>query len=111
MRPETRRMLRFASAALSVYFAFATAFSLAAGQQPVPPSSFPRLVVLLVVDQMRADYIERFKRDWTGGFRRLLNEGAWFSHTEYPYLFTVTCAGHATIASGSFPHTHGVIAN
>src|SRR5262245_40402390 len=71
----------------------------------------PKLVVMLVVDQMRADYVDRFSRDWTGGLKRLVSEGAWFTNAAYPYLNTVTCPGHATIATGAFPHVHGVIQN
>src|SRR5262245_3361613 len=70
-----------------------------------------KLVVILVVDQMRADYIERFQRDWTGGLKRLVREGAWFRNAAYPYLQTVTCAGHATISTGAFPHVHGIPGN
>jgi Type I phosphodiesterase / nucleotide pyrophosphatase len=71
----------------------------------------PKLVVIIVVDQMRADYIDRFKSDWTGGLKRLVTEGAWFTRASYPYLLTVTCAGHATISTGAFPHTHGIFSN
>jgi len=71
----------------------------------------PKLVVVLVVDQMRADYVERFKGDWTGGLKRLVTEGAWFTRAAYPYLLTITCPGHATISTGTFPSTHGVFSN
>jgi predicted AlkP superfamily pyrophosphatase or phosphodiesterase len=71
----------------------------------------PKLAVILVVDQMRADYVERFQEHWTGGLKRMITEGAWFSEAAYPYLTTVTCPGHATIATGSFPRTHGVFGN
>lgn len=71
----------------------------------------PGLVVLLVVDQMRQDYIEDYGTPWTGGLRRLLNEGAWFTNAAYPYLATLTCPGHATISTGTFPSTHGIISN
>ena len=54
------------------------------------------LVVILVVDQMRADYVGRFQGNWTGGLKRMVTDGAWFSEAAYPYLTTVTCAGHAT---------------
>lgn len=66
---------------------------------------------MLVVDQMRADYVQRFQRQWTGGLRRLVDEGAWFTAAAYPYATTVTCAGHATVATGAFPRTHGVFQN
>jgi predicted AlkP superfamily pyrophosphatase or phosphodiesterase len=71
----------------------------------------PRLLVVLVVDQMRADYLTRFRHTWTGGLRLLLEQGAVYDHTTYPYLATWTCAGHATIGTGTFPHTHGMITN
>ena len=60
---------------------------------------------------MRADYVERFRGDWTAGLKRLVAEGAWFSNAAYPYLGTYTCAGHATIATGAFPHLHGIMQN
>jgi predicted AlkP superfamily pyrophosphatase or phosphodiesterase len=71
----------------------------------------PKLAVIIVVDQMRADYVDRFSGEWTAGLKRMVTEGAWFRQAAYPYLTTVTCAGHATIATGSFPHTHGVYQN
>jgi predicted AlkP superfamily pyrophosphatase or phosphodiesterase len=71
----------------------------------------PKLVVLLVVDQMRADYIEKFLPQWTGGLKRLVEEGAWFRDAAYPYAATETCVGHATISTGAFPATHGMVAN
>ena len=71
----------------------------------------PRLVVMLVVDQMRADYLQTFDRHWHGGFRTLLTEGLVFDNARYPYLNTLTCAGHSTIGTGALPHTHGMVAN
>jgi predicted AlkP superfamily pyrophosphatase or phosphodiesterase len=71
----------------------------------------PKLLVVLVVDQMRADYLQRFDRHWRGGFRTLLDKGLVFDNARYPYLSTVTCAGHSTIGTGALPHTHGMISN
>lgn len=71
----------------------------------------PKLLVVLVVDQMRADYVDRYRHQWSGGLKQLVGEGAWFRQAAYPYLTTVTCPGHATIATGSFPPRHGVIQN
>jgi predicted AlkP superfamily pyrophosphatase or phosphodiesterase len=71
----------------------------------------PKLAVVIVVDQMRADYVDRFNREWTGGLKRLVTQGAWYQQAAYPYLTTVTCAGHATISTGSFPHVHGIFQN
>lgn len=71
----------------------------------------PKLVVMLVVDQMRGDYVDKFRGQWTGGLKRLVEEGAWFRDAAYPYAATETCVGHATISTGSFPATHGMVAN
>jgi predicted AlkP superfamily pyrophosphatase or phosphodiesterase len=71
----------------------------------------PKLAVILVVDQMRTDYLESFRSVWRGGFRRFQTEGAFFENGEYPYMNTVTCAGHATIGTGAFPHSHGLTLN
>jgi predicted AlkP superfamily pyrophosphatase or phosphodiesterase len=71
----------------------------------------PKLVVLLVVDQMRADYVDKFLPQWTGGLKRLVDEGAWFRDAAYPYAATETCVGHSTISTGAFPATHGMVGN
>ena len=71
----------------------------------------PKLIVLLVVDQLRADYVDKFHQQWTGGLHRLLTDGARFRQVDYPYFDTVTCPGHATIATGSLPLTHGMVMN
>jgi predicted AlkP superfamily pyrophosphatase or phosphodiesterase len=71
----------------------------------------PRLVVLLVVDQMRGDYVDKFLGQWTHGLRQLVDEGAWFRDAAYPYAATETCVGHTTISTGAFPATHGMVAN
>ena len=74
-------------------------------------SARPKLVVMIVVDQMRGDYVDKFKWQWTGGLKRLLQEGAWFREAAYPYAATETCVGHATISTGALPATHGMVAN
>lgn len=71
----------------------------------------PRLVVFLVIDQFRADYATRYGHQWTRGLKRLFDGGAVFPLAAYPYSGTVTCPGHATISTGSFPMTHGLIGN
>ncbi len=78
--------------------------------QNTPPRR-PTLLVIVVVDQMRAEYLTRYASLWRGGFKRLLDEGAFYDQTYYPYLNTVTCAGHATIGTGAWPKTHGIILN
>jgi predicted AlkP superfamily pyrophosphatase or phosphodiesterase len=92
--------------------------TLASAQQPTAPKSpkrpapaRPKLIVLLVVDQMRADYVDKFRGQWNGGLKRLVEEGAWFHAAAYPYSATETCVGHATISTGALPTTHGMVAN
>ena len=71
----------------------------------------PKLVVVLVVDQMRNDYIDDYGSHWTGGLHRLAALGARFRNAAYPYLNTVTCAGHASIGTGTVPAVHGIVLN
>jgi predicted AlkP superfamily pyrophosphatase or phosphodiesterase len=71
----------------------------------------PRLVVVVVADQFRADYLTTFASHWRAGFRTLLEQGAVFRRAEYPYRHTDTCAGHFTIGTGTLPRTHGMIAD
>jgi predicted AlkP superfamily pyrophosphatase or phosphodiesterase len=82
----------------------------AATQKAAPPGR-PKLVVMIVVDQMRADYVDKFRGQWKGGLRRLVEEGAWFREAAYPYAATETCVGHSTISTGAFPLNHGMVAN
>lgn len=72
----------------------------------------PKLVVMLVFDQMRGDYLSRWKGEFgTGGFARLCSQGVWWDNAHYPYAMTVTAAGHATIATGVTPDVHGIVGN
>jgi len=102
--------IRILAAVLLVLAAFLGASLPAQGPSPLPQPR-PRLVVVIVVDQMRADYIERFHGRWSGGLRRLVDQGAWFANAAYPYAATGTCPGHATVSTGVFPATHGIIGN
>jgi len=81
--------------------------------RPVAPAAAikPKLVVLISVDQMRGDYVDRFRQQWSKGLHRLVTEGAWFRQADYPYYTTVTCAGHASISTGTVPAVHGMVAN
>src|SRR4051794_11617191 len=92
----------------------AAAIVFAAALSSIPhaaPAVAPKLAVVIVVDQMRADYVDRFNGEWKPGLKRMVDEGAWFQQAAYPYLTTLTCAGHATISTGAFPHTHGIFQN
>jgi predicted AlkP superfamily pyrophosphatase or phosphodiesterase len=68
--------------------------------------------VLIVFDQMRADYLTRWDSLFEqGGFHRLEKEGAWFQNCNYPYASTFTAPGHASLATGCSPDRHGIISN
>ena len=72
----------------------------------------PKLVVGIVVDQMRYDYIYRFWDDFgNDGFKRLINEGHFFRNAQFGYVPTYTGPGHASIYTGTTPSVHGIIAN
>ena len=71
----------------------------------------PTLIVQIVIDQMRGEYVERYRSQWTEGLHRLVDEGAYFPNARYPYAVTVTCAGHASIGTGTTPSVHGMVMN
>lgn len=72
----------------------------------------PRLVILIVFDQMRGDYIQKWQPFFgKEGFARLQKEGAWFVNCHYPYAVTTTGAGHTSMSSGTCPDVHGIINN
>lgn len=81
-------------------------------QPPAKAATRPKLAVLLVFDQFRGDYLERWQDLYEeGGFKRLQADGAWFSNCHYPYSDTLTAPGHASLATGSTPSRHGIVAN
>jgi predicted AlkP superfamily pyrophosphatase or phosphodiesterase len=92
----------------SLILAAALAFAL-----PLPSSAEePKLVVAILVDQLRYDYLERFRDQFTeGGFRLLTDQGAFMTFAQYNYSPTVTGPGHASFFSGSPPSVHGIISN
>jgi predicted AlkP superfamily pyrophosphatase or phosphodiesterase len=78
---------------------------------PEPEPSGPKLLLLIIADQFRGDYLERFASLWTGGLRRLLDEGVVFTNAHHPHSATLTAPGHASIATGCHPRRHGIIGN
>ena len=72
----------------------------------------PKLVVGIVVDQMRYDYLYRYYDQYVeGGFKRMMNEGFHCRNNHYSYALTVTAAGHSSIYTGSIPAINGIIGN
>src|SRR5713101_4235974 len=72
----------------------------------------PKLVVVIVIDQFRGDYLERYRDQFgDGGFRVFLDRGAYFTDCNYDYANTRTAPGHATLFTGSYSSGHGIVAN
>jgi hypothetical protein len=71
----------------------------------------PRIVLLITVDQLRADYLTRFRAQWTGGFARLLAHGAVFTAARQDHAITETAPGHATLLSGRYSASTGIVSN
>ncbi len=99
------RLPRFLLAALvllgSIPGAFASAYN-----------AHPKLVVVIVIDQFRGDYLERYRDQFgDGGFRVFLDHGAYFTDCNYDYANTRTAPGHATLLTGSYTSGHGIVAN
>lgn len=70
-----------------------------------------RLTIILVVDQMRADYIDRFEERFDGGLDLLLRDGRRFTNAHQQHNTTWTASGHTTLATGVHPARHGIVGN
>ena len=72
----------------------------------------PKLVVVIVIDQFRGDYLERYHDQFVaGGFRVFMERGAYFTDCNYDYANTRTAPGHATLFTGAYSNGHGIAAN
>ena len=103
---------------LILLFCLFTSFSISAQKSKKNVSSEsiyptkPKLVVGIVVDQMRYDFLYRYSEKYSsGGFKRLLKEGFSCRNNHYDYAPTVTAAGHAAIFTGSVPAINGIVGN
>ncbi len=91
--------------AFNILFFFIYSFSYAQVERP-------KVVIGIVVDQMRADYLSKFYPHFgEGGFKRLMEQGYWCQNTYYNYKPTYTGPGHASIFTGTVPAVHGIVAN
>jgi predicted AlkP superfamily pyrophosphatase or phosphodiesterase len=75
------------------------------------PAPKPKLVLAIVIDQFRYDYLLRFRADYNSGFTRLLEHGAVFTDAHYLHSATVTAVGHSTFLTGATPSISGIVAN
>lgn len=90
---------------LSVYLAFICATS------TLLANDKPKLVIFISVDQMRADYLRRFKTSFSGGLKRLVEEGTVFQNAFLNYAPSETGPGHATLSTGCYPWKSGILSN
>src|SRR4029077_2504918 len=93
--------------ALGLFFLWLVSLSFASAY-----NARPKLIVIIVIDQFRGDYLERY-RDQFGesGFRLFLDHGANFTDCNYNYANTRTAPGHATLFTGAYSNGHGIAAN
>ena len=95
-----------------VLFLLLLVIALGVQSQQDQPYKQPKLVVGIVVDQMRYDYLTRFWNEFgDGGFKRLVNEGFLSKNHHYNYIPTVTAPGHTSIYTGTTPAVHGILGN
>ena len=101
---------KYLIAVSSLYFAM---IQLPLFSQPTPPApKHPKLVIGIVVDQMRWDFLYRYADRYTNdGFKRMLREGFSCENTMIPYTPTVTACGHTCVYTGSVPAVHGIVGN
>ena len=72
----------------------------------------PKLIVVVVIDGLPPEQLlKNYDLFVPGGFRRLMDKGAWFSDAHQGHAFTVTAVGHAAVLSGAYPYQHGIIGN
>src|SRR5437660_12523807 len=71
----------------------------------------PKLVLFLVIDQCRYDYMTKFRAEYSGGLGRLLKKGANFTNDNDDFYPTLTAVSHATMLTGAMPAVHGIVGN
>src|SRR3954451_1054373 len=99
--PVRIRLALLLASVLSMTAAFGSAYN-----------AHPKLVVVIVIDQFRGDYLERYRDGFgDGGFSLFLDRGAYFTDCYYNYANTRTAPGHATLFTGAYSNGHGIISN
>ncbi|MDO8952461.1 MAG: alkaline phosphatase family protein, partial [Draconibacterium sp.] len=104
--PRTRTVRHCAFAAITI--------ALTASHAPAQPAadpSRPQLVVLITVDQLRPDYLTRWRSEFTGGLARFMKQGAFFTNASHDHAVTETAPGHASLGSGRHPRSTGIVRN
>ena len=107
MQPRTR----FLTSLLSCFVAL-LAILLPASAPAQAYGGQPKLIVIVVIDQFRGDYLNRDRAEFKGrGFNLFMREGAWFTDCYFDYANTKTAPGHATIGTGAYTDGHGIESN
>ena len=111
--PARWAMLLLIGAVFGVLFVMATLAAPGAARAATDDGSdVPKLVVVIVVDGLPQDQVVKYLDQLSeGGFKRLLDLGAWFTSAHYGHSMTETAVGHATIVTGAHPYRHGVVGN
>ncbi len=97
---------------IALFLASIVLAGLAVNAQGTKEMARPKLVVGIVIDQMRYDYLYRYYNQYSeNGFKRLMNQGMNFTYAHFNYIPTYTGPGHASIYTGTTPYYHGIISN
>src|SRR4051794_9884460 len=111
MRSSTHRFLRALPVLSALTLGCAGAQTSSSTPTAAAAAAKPNLVVLIVVDQLRGDMLERYRADLSHGYARLMNGGAWFTNAFQDHAITETAPGHASTMSGRFPASTGITSN
>src|SRR5438067_13564888 len=108
MTPTRRAFFQILTCAVLLAPELHAASAPAAAPEPKPP----KLVVVMVVDGLPFEQVQRYRDQLgAGGLRRLLEQGAWFGNAHQAHGVTVTAVGHSAVLSGAYPYRHGIIGN
>ena len=109
------KIMKKLSLSILMFAATATSQALSAPLAPTSAAPQPKLVVVLVVDGLPNEQVQRYRdqfgKNGKGGLGRMLADGAAFSNAHQAHGVTVTAIGHSAVLSGAYPYVHGIIGN
>src|SRR5262249_49438812 len=106
--PSPRHVLASALISLTLVAASSSGASHRSSRAQAAPRR-PSLIVVIAVDQLGEDLLERYDSLFTGGFRRLRDRGMSYSQAWVDHAITVSHPGHVTLATGTWPSRHGIV--
>jgi predicted AlkP superfamily pyrophosphatase or phosphodiesterase len=107
----SKRLLIYFSSLVLFTLLFVSLARPSGGPEAPAVGARPKLILILIIDQFRYDYLVRFRSQFVKGGFSLLLSGANFTDCRYDYASTVTASGHATLLTGAYPNLHGIIGN